>query len=296
LAALLSLGFLLVFAMGTGWAWTTVITPGWMNGWESRFGYALAMGASLLTDSGGTGTWVDWLRLVSTSQLLRAFGEISFASLLLLVLATLIAGNQVRRSWQQKPLSRQRLWLDRTFCTPVVCVSFFRRWMQRKLEKNPMGWLEQRTWSGRLITWGWLAVVISLYSVILTDRRFFGAYSLIHRLIAWLLAVSMAVSSAGSFRRERENGVLELLLVSPLEEGQIISGRLRGLWGQFLPAFSLLIGLWIYFALILPGVGQGDAIFLHCVVFFMLPVIGLYFSLRCRSFIAALTGTLAVGL
>src|SRR5262249_1106770 len=150
LAALLSIGFLLVFAIGTGWAWTTVITPGWMNGWESRFGYALAMGASLLTDSGRTGTCVHWPSLVSTFQLLGRFGEISFSSLLLLVLAVLVAGNQVRRSWQQQPLSRRRLWLDRTFCTPVVCVSFFRRWMRRKLERNPIGWLEQRTWSGRL--------------------------------------------------------------------------------------------------------------------------------------------------
>src|SRR5262249_1741955 len=76
----------------------------------------------------------------------------------------------------------------------------------------------------------------------------------------------------------------------------IISGRLRGLWGQFLPAFGLLVGLWLYFASILPGASQGDAIFLHLMVFLSLPVIGLYFSLRCRNFISAFVATLAMGL
>jgi len=51
-----------------------------------------------------------------------------------------------------------------------------------------------------------------------------------HATLAWLVAGSMAASAAGSFRRERESGMLELLLVSPVGEQRIISGRLRGLW------------------------------------------------------------------
>ena len=46
----------------------------------------------------------------------------------------------------------------------MLWLTFFRRWMRRKLERNPIGWLEQRTWSGRLVTWGWFAVLISIYS------------------------------------------------------------------------------------------------------------------------------------
>ena len=41
---------------------------------------------------------------------------------------------------------------------------------------------------------------------------------------------------SGSFRRERETGVLELLLVAPLSTHQIVWGRLRAIWGQFAPA------------------------------------------------------------
>jgi hypothetical protein len=254
------------------------------------------MGFGLLTDSAGAGNWVDWLRLVPTSKLLWSIGQVGLASALLLVVAVLIAGAKVRRSWQEHPPSPGQLWVERTFFTPVLWVSFFRRWMGRKLERNPIGWLEQRTWSGRLVTWGWLAVVISLYSGLLMDRRFFGAYSMMQRAMAWLLAVSVAMSAAGSFRRERETGVLELLLVSPLNERQIIMGRLRGLWGQFLPAFGLLIGLWIYFASLLPGESQAEAILLHIIVFLSLPIIGLYFSLSCRSFISAFLATLGLGL
>jgi len=42
-----------------------------------------------------------------------------------------------------------------------VLAEVFSAWMLRKLERNPIGWLEQRTWTGRLVTWGWFAVIMS---------------------------------------------------------------------------------------------------------------------------------------
>src|SRR5882724_9868289 len=107
--------------------------------------------------------------------------------------------------------------------------------------------------------------------------------------MAWLLVLSMAISTAGSFRRERESGVLELLLVSPIGEQTIISGRLRGLWNQFLPAFGLLLVVWAYLGSISMTRGADDgSILFYAITFFSLPVIGLYFSLRCRAFMTAL--------
>jgi ABC-type Na+ efflux pump permease subunit len=103
------------------------------------------------------------------------------------------------------------------------------------------------------------------------------------------------MSAAGSFRRERESGVLELLLVSPLGENQIISGRLGGLYGQFLPSFGLLLGVWMYFSSVIMGRAAGAVAF-YAATFFALPVIGLYFSLRCRSFLSAFLWTLMTGL
>jgi ABC-type transport system involved in cytochrome c biogenesis permease component len=208
-----------------------------------------------------------------------------------------LAGAKTRRIWQEPPPSHQQIWLQQTFCTPVVWISFFRRWMKRKLEANPIGWLEQRTWSGRLITWGWLAVIVSVYSAVLTDPGFFQRTTVPQNVMAWTLVLSIAISTAGSFRRERESGVLELLLVSPVGERTIISGRLRGLWSQFLPAFGLLLIVWYYLASISLTRGEaGGAILFYAATFFSLPVIGLYFSLRCRAFMTALLAAMVTGI
>jgi ABC-type transport system involved in cytochrome c biogenesis permease component len=168
--------------------------------------------------------------------------------------------------------------------------------MRRKLERNPIGWLEQRTWSGRLVTWGWFAVLISIYSLVLTDRHFFDGSGGLHAMLAWLLAGSMAMSAAGSFRRERETGVLELLLVSPLGENQIIAGRLGGLWSQFAPAVGLLLVVWAYCSTFLPNGGDAGTYLFFLVTFVTVPVFGLYFSLSCRNFLMAFLATVGAGL
>ena len=147
-----------------------------------------------------------------------------------------------------------------------------------------------------MVTWGWFAVIISIYSAVLTDPNFFTNSSYTQRVMGWLLAGSMALSAVGSFRRERESGVLELLLVSPLAERDIISGRLLGLWGQFLPAIGLLLGIWTFFSDFRPNVRDNEAILFFAVSFLTVPVVGLLFSLLCRNFIPAFLSTLAVGL
>jgi len=106
--------------------------------------------------------------------------------------------------------------------------------------------LEQRTWSGRLVTWGWFAVVVSLYSGALSDRNFLRNFAGFQQVMGWLLAGSLAMSSAGSFRRERESGVMELLLVSPMSERRMIAGRLPRDLVQILASFGLFLGIWAY--------------------------------------------------
>src|SRR6266404_2407779 len=89
---------------------------------------------------------------------------------------------------------------------------------------------------------------------------------------------------------------MELLLVTPLGESQIIFGRLRGLWMQFVPAAAALLGVWFYLTQIYAGNGDIGTICFFAVTFATLPIVGLYFSLRCRGFMAAFLLTLAVGL
>jgi ABC-type Na+ efflux pump permease subunit len=107
----------------------------------------------------------------------------------------------------------------------------------------------------------------------------------------------LAASAAGSFQRERESGVMELLLVSPISESKIIWGRVRGLWGQFLPAFILLLAAWLYLNHWLPQDRLHFAwLQFFCVGFVTLPVIGLCNSLRWKSFVTAFLMTFILGL
>ena len=296
LAAILSFAFFFVLTTGAGWIMVQTLRAAKLGSFQSQMGWEHTgtVGFVLLTNADGE--WSSFIRWTPLAKLAWVMGQTTGLSLLVLLAAVLVAGAKTRRSWQEEPPSLRQLWWQHTFCTPVLWMSFFRRWMRRKLERNPIGWLEQRTWSGRLVTWGWFAVLISIYSAVLTDRHFFEGANELHTIMAWLLAGSMAMSAAGSFRRERETGVLELLLVSPLGENQIISGRLGGLWSQFVPAAGLLLAVWAYCSTFLPNGGNAGTFLFFMVTFLTVPVFGLYFSLRCHNFLTAFLSTIAVAL
>lgn len=210
--------------------------------------------------------------------------------LLVLFASIVFSGIRIRNSWKEEPPSARMKEFQKTFLKPVVWVGFFKRWMQRKLDKNPIGWLEQRRWSGRMTSWVWFAVIVTFYSVFLGERNFMRDYGEIEDLMAWLLCVTMAAVSAASFRRERENGVLELLLVSPLKAREIVHGRLRGLWAQFLPACLGMLLLWLFTVSIFShstynprAYREYARIWFFAISFATIPAVGLYFSLRDRK-------------
>ena len=62
--------------------------------------------------------------------------------------------------------------------------------------------------------------------------------------LGFVMFLSMAITGAISFWRDREKGTLELLLITPMSEWRIVWGRLRGIWSRYLPAFVFFIGLW----------------------------------------------------
>jgi len=114
-----------------------------------------------------------------------------------------------------------------------------------------------------------------------------------------LLLLGLTFSATGSFREELETGAFELLLVTPLRERQIISGRVRGLWRQFLPAI-LLYGIGsIYLA---SGWSDRDlasqawrTLIRTLTGFCTLPLIGLYFSVRRWNFFGSWVAACAIG-
>jgi ABC-type transport system involved in multi-copper enzyme maturation permease subunit len=226
-------------------------------------------------------------------------------SVLGLVLCLLLAARNVRRHWQEEPPSARRQAAARMLFTPRFATGFYQRWMRRKLERNPVGWIEQRTWSARLVTWTWLATLVSILGALASaPELLLRHFQDIFNLLALALAVSLGATAAGSFQRERETGVLELLLVSPLEPRRILAGRLRGVWEQFLPALTLLAGGWLY----LSSGWQKQALWSNpfyfdavsfvgmLVGFVAMPVIGSYCALRFRHHSGAIIATLVVGL
>lgn len=248
-------------------------------------------------------TWgylMDLTRPTPPSSLLLAFGAIGLISCCWFLLNLFMAGKTIQRTWQQRQPPPSQVWAQENLCTPVVSPSFFKRWLRRSLEANPVGWLEQRSWSGRIMKWGWLGLIVLFYSCALGSDEWFRQ---IGDLQAWaliLLLASLGISAALSLRRERENGLLELMLVSPLKVEKIVSGRVRGLWSQFILAVGLVMIFWFYLRTVSwrswhrPDFEFFITIPLCLGTFIALPGIGLYCSLRLKHIFSALATTYLV--
>ena len=223
------------------------------------------------------------MSLIATSSALLA------GSLLIFFLVMLFAAFRLKSSWQENTSSPRQLWLQKTFCTPRFWLDRFQRRNQERLSRNPVGWLQQYSWSARLSKWGWCFAIIAFVSWLVgTD------FTLLHQGCTLLkngMLVSIAFSAVGSFQREKQNGALELLLVTPLRENQIIWGRLWGIWGQVHPAFFILILSVIaapnrYYANF-GGDRPEFEIFPAVRDFIVVPIVGLCFALRVKNFLAA---------
>ncbi len=256
----------------------------------------------LITDS--EGTWSTAARLSPAQNLhwLEGAGLATIGSAAFLWLAVWLAARRVRYVWREEPAGCRIQWLMNKFCRPVFFRTLLRRWMQRKLRLNPVGWLEQRSWSGRMVGWLWLGLVMLFACPGLVIPEALGDSGQVAHAMVAILGLGLSLSAAASFRRERETGVLELLLVSPLGEGRIVSGRVRGLWMQFLPGAALLIAIWLFayhlgfsYQLWSTDHSELEVIAFSASTFITLPVIGLYFSLRFRGFPLALLATIATG-
>ena len=218
-------------------------------------------------------------------------------------MSVLWVANRVERSRQEKPATLRQLQWNQFLFAPRFWKSLFRSKMRRTLERNPIGWLQQYSTTARVSQWGWCLFVV-IAECVVTGVSWYDLEWPQYFLLL-LLALSLAASAAGSFRRERETGALELILVTPLSIPQIILGRLCGLWRQFLPAFGMLLAVLAF--LFQTGLRDqwywrwesyaardiGVAVLVPC-TFATLPIVGLYFSLSHKSFLSAWLSTLAL--
>jgi len=221
----------------------------------------------------------------------------SVVSVALLVFSILSAGRAVRRSISAET-DRKESRVARVGLK-VICPALHRAWSRNQLNRNPIGWLEQRTWTARTMQWGWLAVIIAVYGLLtgnLTDLHFLNGFGSGHRLLGWGLLVALGMTAAGSFRRERENGMLSLLLITPLTSSQIVMGRVKGLWGQIRWATVLFVGGWIFLRGLFDEWFDYYWMFFFAVSYLTLPITGLFCSLWRKTYFAAVVWTAVLGI
>ena len=202
----------------------------------------------------------------------------------ILVLVLLCAASRLKRSRQDEPLSRRQILIHRLFCTPLFLKARFRNRMSRKLDRNPIGWLQAQSWSGRLTKWGWCLGLLVLQTFMISRSFYYPSIYQFEFYTAVAMLLGIAFAGANSFSQERQNGALELMLVTPLQERQIIFGRLRGLWAQFVPAFGLWVLLWVGMGL---QANHEDRLFAPMLLvcnFAAVGMIALDFSLRTNQF------------
>ncbi len=240
---------------------------------------------------------------------MRELAWLFVESLAAFAAVVMLASWRVRQTWRLEPPSLRQAQVQKFFCAPRILKSLLRSKMRGLLGRNPVGWLQQYSWSARVVKWGWCLVVVLLECVLVTDRSLYDIWDGQY-LLASVLILGLAFTASGSFREECQSGAMELILVTPLSVTQILRGRIRGVWGQFLPATVVLGLAWLWLrkdADIFAGYNFNSDIVYRQVFnlvlplffissFFLLPGIGLFFSMQRTHFVGAWLLTCAAGL
>ncbi|MEW6159403.1 MAG: ABC transporter permease subunit [Verrucomicrobiota bacterium] len=162
-----------------------------------------------------------------------------------------------------------------------------------RMTRQPIIWLLESSVRFRLIKWGVLGLFIA--AIILACAAALPEdIPATYLKLVWIYLLAQCWLAAESFRRERENGMLELLLVTPIARFQFIEGMYRSLFAQLMPAcLTLLIA-----RILLPGPWQQLGLVQWTLIpsLIAVPMIGLYFSFRFRNVLFAWSATCLFGM
>jgi hypothetical protein len=202
--------------------------------------------------------------------------------------AIFLGAAYVQRTWQQTVPSVAWENLRKKYFTPKYGVTTLRKRLRSSLTRNPIGWLHHYSPSARLTKWFWCLFLIGIEMFFVGNSNDLYA---VQAALGFLLVLGLLFSSTASFRDELETGAFELLLVTPIREGQILFGRVRGIWQQFLPAFIIYAAGALFLASGWSGSDRSadakQSILWFIVLFLSAPFIGLYFSLLRWNFLMA---------
>jgi ABC-type transport system involved in cytochrome c biogenesis permease component len=245
-------------------------------------------------------SWQEiWSTLTPQGKALWFSGvEMMFACCIAAFIVAIFLGAAcVRASWRENVADASLENLRVKYFTPKFAVSSLRNRLRRSLSRNPIGWLHHYSASARLTKWSWCLFLIGV-------ELFFAGNSndlyTVQTGLGFLLVLGVLFSSVGSFRDELETGAFELLLVTPIREGQILLGRVRGIWQQFLPAFAIYAAGAVFLASGWANDGMASAavesISRFTLLFLTAPFVGLYFSLLRWNFLVSWIGASLVTL
>ncbi len=179
--------------------------------------------------------WIHWRHLLWV-----ALGGAAVISLPLRFLAVWLLRRSLRARAQSHGTGSRtwsaRLWPGR------VNPATRRAW----LRGNPVRWLmrypAESRWVRVVAGVAALGVEVVLALVPMPFDVWFG----IQIGVLLLLSAGLALAAAGSFRTERDNGALELLMVTPMRPRDLSRGRIGGLWWILGPAFGVwAAGVWL---------------------------------------------------
>jgi len=261
----------------------------------------LGLAAGLLASSSSS----EWMRAFVLAEFLALamaviafplgliFGRLGGPVIGSAVLVGLATGNlwlvilsvswRLKGNWQRELVAPPQPRWTLTFADSQFLGRVFRWNKGRTLDRNPIAWLQEYSWTARLTKWGWLLLAIF--------GQVFGS-----RNLMWVLIAAIAFAAVGSFRRELQAGSLELLLVTPVREHQLITGRLWGLFCHFLPAVMVWTTFRYFQHVVSPrsGVLVDDVLTLYSSLL-ALPAIGFALSFSRANLITAFLLCLVVG-
>jgi len=184
---------------------------------------------------------------------------------------------RLEKTWRDESVGTQQPEWVKVFSESKFWREFFHWDTSRTLDRNPMAWLQEYSWTARLTKWGWFLGFCFVGLFLLCGGDLLGGQP----TAAALLTLGIAFSAAGSFRRERQDGSLELLLVTPLSTWRVLGGRVWGIFCHYFPAATVLAVCWIGNHYLNPKLYNDlhDLPFANVLAFLSLLAVGLFLSL-----------------